>query len=360
MKLLQILYPGLGGHASVAFSLIDGDSSGDNSNVLIGYGIEQPSEPFKKKSEKTGTRYYSILKKSGFDFASQIKIFKLLKSEKPDAIIMHSTAVVFSVFFYSIFNKVKWISVEHQSNFAKSKKDWFYTFFILLLSPIIVYLSEDYKKQIKSKFKFIFPSQKVSIIHNGIDTDLYRKSHDKLLKPNLVHLAMISRFNPLRDHETLIKAIIELRVSNHIKLSIAGDGDTKKEMEQLVIDLGLNKEIEFLGIINESEIIELLQRTDIYVHSSLAETQSTSILQVMASKTPIVATNIPGINNVIRDGYNGLLFETKKVNQLVQCIARLIADLELKSQLVNCAYEDLKKQYSISDMFKTYSDLWNK
>jgi len=357
MKFLQILYPGLGGHASVAFSLIDGDTTNDYRNVLVGYGIEQPSEPFKKKAQETGTHYYSIVKKSGIDFASKIKIFKLLKSERPDVIIMHSTSVVFAVFFYCLFNKVKWISVEHQSNFAKSKKDWFYTLLILLLSPKIVYLSEDYKKQIKSKFKFIFPSQKVSIIQNGIAIDPYRKSHEKLLKPYF-HLVMISRFNSLRDHETLIRAVSVLRLNNQVKLSIAGDGETKLEMEQLVSELDLNKEIEFLGIINENEIIELLQKTDFYVHSSLAETQSTSILQVMASKTAIVATDIPGINNVIRNEENGLLFEIKNVNHLVNSIERLISNTELKSRIVENAYKDVQMKYSIVNMYNSYKKLW--
>lgn len=358
MKIFQILYPGLGGHSSVAFSLIEGDVKKIYHHKLIGYGIEAPSESFIFKAKETNTEYYSILKKNGIDITSLKEIYKILKTEKPDVILMHSTAVVFSVFIYSLFNKVKWISIEHQSNFAKSKKDWFYTFFILLLSPQIVYLSEDYKKQIKSRFKLFFPSRKISIVNNGININPYKISHEKQLKPNLVHLAMISRFNLLRDHETLIKAVFELKKHQNIKLSIAGDGNTKPEMEKMVKDLNLESEVAFLGVIEEAEITKLLQKVDIYIHSSLAETQSTSILQVMASKTPIIATDIPGINNVLENEKNVLLFEKKNVNQLINCIEKLTNETELKSLIAQNAYIDVKLKFSLENMYNLYSKLW--
>src|SRR5690606_21515837 len=100
-----------------------------------------------------------------------------------DVIIMHSTAVVFTVFFYRLFSRVKWIAVEHQSNFAKSKKDWFYTFFILLLAPTIVYLSADYKEQVRKRMSFFFSASKINIIPNGIDVEKYRPAHTKIINP---------------------------------------------------------------------------------------------------------------------------------------------------------------------------------
>lgn len=357
MKILQILYPGLGGHSSVAFSIIEGDAKKTNQHTLVGYGIEEPSEYFVSKAKETSTAYYSILKKSGIEFSSQKKNYQILKSEKPDVIIMHSTAVVFSVFIYSLFNKVKWISVEHQSNFAKTKKDWIYTVFILMLSPKIVYLTEDYKTQIIAKFKLL-NSRKISVINNGISLYPYKNFHQKILKSDVLHLAMISRFNVLRDHETLIRAVFELRKNHDIKLSIAGDGDTKTKMEKLVTDLKLTSHIEFLGVITESKIAKLLQTVDVYVHSSLAETQSTSILQVMASKTPIIATDIPGINNVIHNMENGLLFKPHLLSDLINCIEKLIIHTQLKSLLIEKAYNDVKARFSLENMYNQYSKLW--
>src|SRR5690606_3186439 len=244
--------------------------------------------------------------------------------------------VVFTVFLYNILYRVKWIAVEHQSNFAKSKIDWLYTFFIMLLAPKIVYLNKEYKEQVQDKIGLFFRTNKITIIPNGINVEKYRYAHNKIKVSDNVHIAMIGRFTPLRDHETLIRAIAEIKSTLSVRLFLAGDGNTKTRMESLVRELNLRSEVIFLGDISETVIIDLLQKIDIYIHSSFAETQSTSILQVMASKTPIIATNIPGINNIVEHKFNGVLFKTGNVNQLSKCIIEMInAD---NDQIVGQAY----------------------
>lgn len=360
MKIVQILYPGLGGHSSVAFSLIEADKENKNEHVLLGFGIESPSNAFKASAEQNQTKYYSVRKKRGFDFSSQKEIYKLLKKEKPDAIIMHSTALVFTVYWFTLFHQAKWLSVEHQSNFAKSKKDWLYTFFILLLSPSIVYLSDEYKEQIKKKIKFVFPSKKIRIIPNGINVEKYALAHQKDYGSNEIRIAMISRFNSLRDHETLIRAVGELKEKYPLKLYLAGDGETKPEMEKLVEKLQLEDAVVFLGTINENEIIDLLKKVNIYIHSSLAETQSTSLLQVMASKTPIIATNIPGINNLLVNNKDALLFKCKNSLALVDSIRRIIEDKNLGVLLCTSSYQKVLQNYSCEQMLEEYKSILTK
>lgn len=358
MKIVQILYPGLGGHTSVAFSLIEGDKIKQNSYSLIGYGIEKPAETFVIKAKENEVEYRSIIKSKGIALNSQRMVYKHLQQFRPDAIIMHSTATVFAVFLYSIFNKVKWISVEHQSNFAKSKKDWLYTFFILTLCPLIIYLSEDYREQVKNKMKIIVPLRHIHVIPNGINIEKYSQALEKKLDPNEIRIAMISRFNNLRDHETLIKAVNELIPKYPIKLIFAGDGHSREQMESLVKNMHLETKVEFLGLISENEIINLLKTVNIYVHSSLAETQSTSILQVMATKTPIIATDIPGINNVIDNQIDGLLFSVGDFHQLSKLILNVVNlkndELEI---LTENALQKIYDNYSTEKMYKSYLNL---
>src|SRR5690606_20217715 len=173
MKIAQILYPGLGGHTTVAFSLIEGDIDRNYQHVLIGYGIEMPGETFKEKAREKNTTFYTVLKRKGLDLLSYITLWKYLRQEKPDVILMHSTGVVFTVFLYNILYRVKWIAVEHQSNFAKSKIDWLYTFFIMLLAPKIVYLNKEYKEQVQAKIGLCFRTNKITIIPNGINVEKY-------------------------------------------------------------------------------------------------------------------------------------------------------------------------------------------
>lgn len=353
MKLIQILYPGLGGHSSVAFSLIEGDKKNEFNHYLIGYGIEKPSLLFASKAKEVGINFTSILKKRGFDFKSQKSVYKALKKEKPDYIILHSTLLIFVVFFYGFFNKVEWVSVEHQSNHAKSKKDWFYSFFILLLAPRIIYLTKEYKEEMRNKFKLLGSSKKINVIPNGVNTDKFKPALNKVQSDEIV-FSMISRMTNLRDHRTLILAFKEIAKSIKCKLYIAGDGETLNEYQALVKELQLQDKIIFTGTLNEDQVIKLLQATDIYIHSSLAETQSTSLLQVMACKVPIIATDINGINNLLKNNEEALLFDVGNVSSLVKSINKLLTNKDLRHLITDNAYNKVYKDYRSSLMFNQY------
>lgn len=353
MKLLQILYPGLGGHSSVAFSLIEGDENRVLEHHLLGYGIENPSQTFLSKANELKVEYDSVLKPKGLEIKSLIEVYRHIKRIKPDYIISHSTAVIFVIFIYSLFHKINWTMVEHQSNHAKSKKDWVYTFFILLLSPQIVYLTESYKKEILGRFKGWVNQKKIRIIPNGINLKKYYPASERLANEVLT-FSMISRLNSLRDHKTLICAIGEVSKTKPCKLYIAGDGETKDELINLVNELELEEIVEFTGLLNEDEIVSLLHKTDIYIHSSLAETQSTSLMQVMACKIPIIATDIEGIREMLTSGKDALLFKPKNVNDLLSGIFRLINDEKLKREIVIHSFIKIKNKYCNNQQFNSY------
>src|SRR5690606_36921787 len=118
-----------------------------------------------------------------------------------------------------------------------------YTSIILLFVPKIVYLTDAYRKQVQKKMGIFFPYNKITIIPNGIEIEKYRTAHNKTLSEEFTHVAMISRFTPLRDHETLIRAIGEIKKIHPVKLSLAGDGDTRPRLEQLVRQLDLSNEV---------------------------------------------------------------------------------------------------------------------
>lgn len=352
MKLLQILYPGLGGHSSVATSLISGDVTNSCEHFLLGYGIEKPSENL----EAYNCDY--VLKKPGFDWKSYKKVFKKIQSIKPDAIIVHSTSQVITVFIYSLFFRIKWLAVEHQANSAKTKMDWVYSFLILILASKVVYLTDSYKNEMQSAFPLLTKRKRIKVIANGIDLT---KFVPKKRKPDgLVNISMISRLNKLRDHHTLILAFSELVKNNdNLRLKIAGDGETFNEISHLITSLQLQHRIELLGFLNEDEIVDLLHETDIYVHSSLAETQSTSLLQVMACKIPIIATDINGINNVLSHNTEALLFTPTSSVDLQNAIELYLLEPQRALSIATTAYNKVLINYDQSVTFMKYFQILN-
>ncbi|MEZ4779876.1 MAG: glycosyltransferase family 4 protein [Flavobacteriaceae bacterium] len=360
MKILQILYPGIGGHTSVAFSLIEGDIDATYNHLLLGYGIENPSKGLIQKCATDEIPLYSVKKKAGLDFASWKQVHRYLTEIQPNVILMHSTSLILPVWWYALTHPVSFISIEHQSNYAKSKSDWVYTLLIQQFSPKIVYLSKTYSEEIKQKLKFFFHNKKVSIIENGVNSLRFNKALKVNDASNVIHISMVSRMNKLRDHGTLLKGFKRFSQTRDCKLWIAGSGDTFAEVKAMSEELSITDKVNFLGNITEDEVITLLSKTTIYVHSSLAETQSTSILQAMSFELPIIATHIPGIVNILDDGEDALLFEPKNEEDLLNKLILISSKDSIRNKIASNAYKKVMEHYNCKRMFAKYQNLISK
>lgn len=99
-------------------------------------------------------------------------------------------------------------------------------------------------------------------------------------------------------------------------------------------------------MLDEVELVRFLNELDIYVHASYGETMSTAILQAMACKLPIIASDVLGINNMLTDKETALLVPLEDVQSMFRAIMNLINDPYLKTQISENAYEDCVLRYS--------------
>ncbi|MBB3696338.1 glycosyltransferase [Flammeovirga yaeyamensis] len=331
LKIQHIFYSGLGGHGNVFFSLIKAQNSTLFKNEVLLYGIEKPRQEYIEKFKKNYINFKYVKKNKGIDFFFWFNIYKSLNKNN-DIFFLHGSYNIIPVFIFSLIYKKKIIVRETQANHLKSTIEWILLFFSFLFSNKIIFLSLDYENELKKKFKFLFPKTKTNIIPNGIDLDLYYKIKSKNSN-NILKIGMLSRIVPIKDHKTLIKSICKISNKNII-LSIAGEGESTEYLKKLVADLEMNNVI-FEGLINSEQIPAYLKSLDIYVHATLGETMSTSIMQAQASGLPIIATNVNGVNNVIIDNINGLLVEKYNIDSYVEKINLLINNENLRKKFAN-------------------------
>lgn len=359
-KFLQILYGGLGGHGSVAFSFIQGDKENVYKHFLVFYGSEKTVAQYLDACSKK-IPFFQLLKENNNEIANWRKIYNVLKKEKPDFILLHSSSTLFPAYLYCFIYHKKLVQVDHQSNENKRWMDWLFAILgLLFFSDKYVFLTEDSKFDFQRKCPILLRKEKATVINNGIDLSLYSPNRNRKETRKVVHLSMQSRMNDLRDHKTLLHAIKKLTKNNNhrIHLTIAGDGTTKSYYEELAIKLNIQNHVTFTGILNAEEIVNLLRTTDIYIHSSLAETMSTAIMQAMACGKAVIATDIKGINNMVQNKKTGLLFEAKDADDLTEKILSLIEKPLLKEKLGKTAYTYAKKNFSNKRMFNSYLNLF--
>jgi glycosyltransferase involved in cell wall biosynthesis len=359
MTVLQILYSGLGGHGSVAYSLYEGDVENKTAQSFLYYGIEDLNDDYIERNKDAGITFEFIKKKKGVDLLSWKKIFHYLKERQPDIILLHSITLIIPALAFCLIYRKKTITIEHNANNIKRPSEWLWSAITILFSRKTVYLTEKYRSEVKKKLGPLFISNKSIVIGNGINLERFYCPIADHLKGYFT-LFMQSRFTHFRDHKTLLYCIRKLKPDiPEIQLVLAGDGETLAQMKDLAAQLNISTMIKFTGNIQEDEIIAQLRKSSIYVHASLAETMSTAIMQAMACGLPIVASDICGINNMLADGRTALLFQPKNVTVLCDKILYLYKNRNIADQMGANARKYAELKLSNKRMFNEYYCLFS-
>jgi glycosyltransferase involved in cell wall biosynthesis len=118
-----------------------------------------------------------------------------------------------------------------------------------------------------------------------------------------------------------------------VTLLIAGDGDQRAPLEQRVDELGLGARVRFLGPLPRERIIELFRAADASILSSSWENFPHTVVEALAAGTPVIATAVGGVAEIVHDGENGLLVAPGDVEGLAEAIRRFFGEAELRDRL---------------------------
>lgn len=361
MKILHIAYSGLGGHGNVFFSMTDADAAKQNEYEVIFYGTEEVRTGYKEKAIQKGIPWFYVPKKPGLDLNAYKNIVKIIKERKPDVVFLHSSSYILPVKKAMLFSsqKFKLIVRETQANHLKTKANWVALCIALLVADKVVFLSTEYRDEVKKKLPLIFSDKRTSVIPNGVNLDVYKPA-EKTSSPT-INIGMQSRLSDNKDHPTLINAFAQLvkgETPKPIKLFIAGDGSCRQQLEKQVQDLRITNSVEFTGMLEEKDLPSFINSLDIYVHATFGETMSTAIMQVMACRKPIIASNVLGVDNMIRDKENGLLVPLQNTDEMGKAMMQLINDPALANTLAEGAYEFARNNYSNKTMLERYNKIF--
>lgn len=211
-------------------------------------------------------------------------------------------------------------------------------------------------KETLVKFFKISPD-KISVIPNGLDTPVLpvTKKNDRKGKV----IGTVTRLTPKKGLKYFIEAIPEiLKFDNTIKFKIAGSGEQENELKELVNELNLNNNIEFMGyIIN---IISFIDDLDIFVLPSIMEGFPYVILEAMLMKKTIIATDIFGLNEIIDNNINGILIKPKNPHEISKSIINLIKNPDMARRLGVNAYSKAQREYTLEKNVRSIENLYHK
>jgi len=195
----------------------------------------------------------------------------------------------------------------------------------------------------------LFNLQSIEVIPNGVKKPEVDVAFiDLLVKYELQFdplLIAVGRLHPIKGYPRLIRLLSDLLASYpKVGLIILGDGEMMKELKQLVNELGVANNVVFAGF--QKQIGNYLAVSDIFINSSHSEAMPMTILEAMSLGKPVIASNVGGINEIIKDGENGFLVDYNDVMSTKEKIKFIIDNKIIRNQILVKAQESFNNKYS--------------
>lgn len=155
----------------------------------------------------------------------------------------------------------------------------------------------------------------VLAISCGIDAHNYTPNLEPRTENRILFLG---RLVEEKQIDKLIRAFAKLDASLDAKLEIVGGGDQEGKLKALATALGVRDRVHFSGYVDEAYLRDALTRATVFAMPSIAELQSISTMEAMASGLPIVGADAMALPHLVHDGENGFLFEPGNVDELAE------------------------------------------
>lgn len=347
MKIVYVITQATwGGAQAHLYSLIERQVKIGNTVTLIS-GIEgRLSDQIKKNLPQVKLVIISNLVRQVSlinDFKAIRALRKLLKRLKPDILHLHSSKAGMVGRLAALGLSMKVIFTVHGWGFTPgvSKKQQLLIKLVeKTLRPLTTYYIcvSEFDQNIGLRGKVLKASKEnYVVIHNGAPKP---KEFDRRPATLPVRLVMTARFSKQKDQTSLIRAVKSLDKSKY-HLSLVGDGETLEDNQRLVEELRLTDNVSFEGF--KSDVSDSLIHNDVYILSTHYEGLPISIIEAMSYKLPIIATDVGGNKELVKD--NGYLISS--ISDLTQRIQYLIDHPDLIGRLGNASYELYKNEYTL-------------
>ena len=213
-------------------------------------------------------------------------------------------------------------------------------FLMLQLSDVDVFISPSLYLA-KTYVCAGIPIGKVKVIWYGIDVARFSRIVKKE-RSGRVRFTFIGRFGLHKGIDVILKALDLIRFPDQISVNLVGTGELTEYLQQRVQRSGLQA-VRFWGMIDNTQIDEVFRETDVLILPSIwPENQPVTITEAMASRTPVIASAIGGIPELVIDEYNGYLFQPGSAEELAEKMSEFVVCPERVERFGENGFQKIK------------------
>ncbi len=233
-----------------------------------------------------------------------------------------------------------------------------------VLADAVTCVSESVRESLTWWEELLVDDERVHVIHNGVDVERLRQALDGSWRldehvdvdesTHLVgHAAM---FTEQKAQDVLIRGLAEARRQEHdVELVIAGDGALRERLESIAAQEGIGDEVHFLGLLNRTEVYQLMDAVDVYAMPSRWEGFSAAAIEALATETACLFSKI---DEFLKPFANVAAFhDVDDADALAAQLGKLLEDDEWRARLAKNGRETAD-EYSLETVSNRYADLY--
>jgi glycosyltransferase involved in cell wall biosynthesis len=282
------------------------------------------------------------------------KLRQKLKGEQVDVLHTHNPSPhIVGAGAAALSRNTVLVHTKHGRNYPKDRKKVLWNRVASWFTDTVVAVSND-ARDVAIEIERV-PAKKVHVIQNGIELPaVWNTNRDDSLMKRAIHVARLSR---PKDFRTLLEAtkLVVAQVPD-FQLDLVGDGPQRADVETWCDELQLRDSVKFLGF--RKDVLNLLEHTGISILSSTAEGLSITILEAMASGLPVVATDVGGNPELVKDGETGLLVPAKSAEAMAEALLKLVRQPSLARELGQAGRRRIENHFDLRVVVAQYQQLY--
>jgi glycosyltransferase involved in cell wall biosynthesis len=282
-------------------------------------------------------------------------LFDLIKEQSDYDVVHAHSHLFFSTNLSAVSRKLgstPLVITNHGLN-SQTAPEWFQKFYtatgarltFAAADKILCYTETEKKELVDLRIK----SEKIDVIHNGIDTDLFVPAKEPCFdKKNLL---WVGRYAKGKGIDYLIEAFSILKKKHlDVTLTLVGKGPEKDHIAKTIRDKNLENSVVMKDFVPNSEIVDMYQNSSIFVLPSLEEGVPRTILEAMSCGIPVVCSRLPQLVDIIDGG--GLLVPLRDAQTLADTISKVLSSSSLAEEFRKNGRQNVVENYSWKDTVK--------
>ena len=326
--------------------------------------------PLCVEAENLGFSTVTIDAPGKFNYSAVQKLKKYLQEQQVDILHTHFYKTDLLGLLATRGTNCKLVSTPHGWSSGVDLKLRVYEQLDRLAFPFmdaVVPLSEDLYQPLAVRDRFfrwmrMSVKSNVTLIRNGVDlseVESCTRVADELCdwkEQGCFVVGYIGQLITRKGLDTLLNALHRLGEYIPWRAVFVGEGEQREELEVLAGKLGIGERIRFLGY--RENRLEFLQGFDVFVLPSRLEGIPRCLMEAMAAKKLVIASDIPGCNDLIQHKKNGLLFTADDIEDLSGNLSMIRINSEMCENLISQAHDEVSNNFSASSMAIKYEKLF--